>query len=184
MNGIMLVVAYLGGFNPARTRLSVPETGGLRARPGVLAAGSLLTFGAVAALTGWSGPILDALETSPETFRLAAGIMTGLTVALHVVRPRPATEPELRGWRAAVWPVAFPRLFTPVIATLALSTGASDGVPGSLIGAAVGLVTVNLLGLVPRRELGDRVLRWAGRMTAVALMITAVFLIVDGIRDV
>jgi small neutral amino acid transporter SnatA (MarC family) len=83
-----------------------------------------------------------------------------------------------------VWPVAFPRLFTPVIATLALSTGASDGVPGSLIGAAVGLVTVNLLGLVPRRELGDRVLRWAGRMTAVALMITAVFLIVDGIRDV
>jgi small neutral amino acid transporter SnatA (MarC family) len=184
VNGILLVVAYLGGFNPARARLSVPETDGLRARPGVLAAGSLLAFGAVAALAGWSGPILEALETSPETFRLAAGIMAGLTVALFIVWPRPATEPELAGWKAALWPVAFPRLVTPVIATLALSTGASDGVPGSLIGAAVGLVTVNLVGLVPRRELPDRVLLWAGRMTAVALMITAVFLIVDGIRDV
>lgn len=184
MNGILLIVAYLGGCNPARSRLAVPEAEDRRARPGVLAAGSLVAFGAVAALAGWSGPILEALRISPETFRLAAGITAGLTAALFLVSPRPASEPELAGGRAALWPVAFPRLFTPVIAALALSTGASDGVPGSLIGAAVALGILNVLGAIPRRELPDRVLLWAGRMTSVALVLAAVFLIVDGIRDV
>jgi small neutral amino acid transporter SnatA (MarC family) len=184
MNGVLLVVAYLAGINPARSRLSIPEGDGLRARPGVLLGGSVLAFAAISALAGWSGPILEALKVSPETFRLAAGVVAALSTIIMISRPRPATEPELGGWRAAIWPVAFPRLFTPVAATLALTTGASDGVPGTLLGAAVALVLVNLLGAVPRRELPDRVLLWAGRMTAVALAIVAVFLLVSGIRDV
>lgn len=184
MNGVLLAIAYLAVVNPPRTRTGVPEDGTGRARSGVLGLGSVGALLALGALGGWSGPILDALQITPETFRLAAGLIVGIAGLRTLVVERPADEPELDGWGAAAWPVAFPRLFTPETAALALTTGSQEGGMAVLGGAAAALALLNALGWLRRTERTDRFLVRLGRMMSVLLMVMAVFLVVDGIRDV
>ncbi len=183
MNGIFLVVTALAAINPPRTRLGLPETD-LRARMGPVSAGSVLAFGALVGLTALSGPLLDALEVTPETFRIAAGFVLLVAGVRSLLRPRPVEEPELEGWGAAVWPVAFPRLFTPEAVAFAIAAGASDGVAGAVIALGTGIVGVILLGMVERRPVADGVLRWTGTLLAVLVVLAATFLMIDGIRDV
>ena len=184
MSGALLVITFLAAVNPARVRLGVPETGSARARPAVLGGGTLLGLGVVWALAAVSGPLLDWLEVTPETFRIAAGITAVLAAAVVLVSPRPADEPELPGWRAALWPVAFPRLAAPQVLVLAISTGAQEGVAATLGAAAVSLGVLGVFGLVPRRGVTDRALLWLGRVLAALLVVAAIGLIIEGIREV
>lgn len=184
MSGALLVIAYLAAVNPPRARLGLPETGADRARPFVLGGGLLLGFGVVWGLAAVSGPLLDWLEVTPETFRIAAGITAVLAAAVVLVRPRPADEPELPGRLAALWPVAFPRLAAPQVLVLAISTGAQEGVAATLAAAAVSLGVLGVLGLVPRRGVADRALLWLGRVLAALLVVVAIWLIIEGIREV
>jgi small neutral amino acid transporter SnatA (MarC family) len=162
----------------------MPEGEAGRARPYVLATGALLALGGIAALAGWSGPILETLEVSPETFRIAAGIVVAVAAVRTLVAARPAAEPEPDGWRAALWPTAFPRLFTPEVAALALSTGSQEGGWAALWAALAAMAATAALGAVRRTPTADRVLLRLGRLLALGMALTAVFLIVDGIRDV
>jgi small neutral amino acid transporter SnatA (MarC family) len=184
MTAALLVAAYLGAMNVARTRLGVPEGESGRARLPALVGGSLLSFGLVAALAGWSGPLLRALQITPETFRIAAGIVVILAAAYVLVVPRPAAEPVPGGWWAALWPVCFPLLAGPEVMALAVATGSREGVPAALTAAAVALGALLVLGVLPRRPLADRVLVWSARVLGMVLLIVGVWLAVDGIRDV
>lgn len=184
MNAAWLILAYLGAMNVARTRLGVPEGGGGRARLPALAGGSLLAWGVVAALAGWSGPLLRALQITPETFRIAAGIAAVLAAANVLFVPRPAAEPVPRGGWAALWPVCFPLLAGPEVLALAVATGTREGVAATLVSAAVALAALLVLGAVPRRSLSDRVLVWVARVLGLVLLVAGLWLAVDGIRDV
>lgn len=184
MTTALLVAAYLGAMNVARTRLGVPEAQTRRARLPALAGGSLLTLGVIAALAGWSGPLLRFLQITPETFRIAAGIAGILAAAYVLVVPRPATEPVPGGWWAALWPVCFPLLAGPELLALAVTTGTEEGVPATLAAAAISLAVLLALGGVPRRPLADRVLVWAARLLGLVLLVVGLWLAVDGIRDV
>jgi len=184
MTAGLLVAAYLAAFNVARTRLAVPEAGDGRARPGVLAGGAALALGVVAALAGWSGPLLRSLEVAPETFRIAAGFTGIIAAAVVLAVPRPPAEPVPRRWRAALWPVAFPLLLGPEVLALAVATGSQEGLPATLVAAGVALAVLVGLGTVPRRPLPDRVLLWASRVLGAVLLLVALWLAVDGIRDV
>lgn len=180
----LLLVAYFGGLNPARARLGLPETD-KRARTAALAAGSLLSLGLVAALAGWSGPLLRSLEITPETFRIAAGIAAILGSALALLRPRPAAEPApARWWAAAWWPVCFPLLVGPEVMALAVATGSQEGVAPTLGAAAAALLAGIALGRLPRGPVADGVLRWAARVLGLLLLVAGIWLAVDGIRDV
>jgi len=180
----LLVIAYLAALNVARTRLGAPEGEGGRARPLVLAGGSLLALGIVAALAGWSGPLLGALQITPETFRIAAGIAAMLAGAYVLVAPRPAAEPAPAGGWAMIWPICFPLLAGPEVMALAVATGSGEGLPPTLAAAGSALAALFLVGLVPRRPLADRVLLWASRVLGLLLLLVGVWLAVDGIRDV
>jgi len=180
----LLVAAYLGALNVARARLGSPEAGNGRARLVPLAGGSLLTLGVVAALAGWSGPLLRSLQITPETFRIAAGIAAILAAAYVLVVPRPAAEPVPGGWWPALWPVCFPLLAGPEVLALAVATGSREGVPATLAAAGVALAVLLALGALPRRPLGDRVLVWSARVLAMVLLVVGLWLAVDGIRDV
>lgn len=184
MNGILLGIAYLATVNPLRTRVGLPESDGGRGRMSVLALGAVIALGGVLALAGWSGPILDALEVSPETFRLAAGIVITVAAMVLLARPRPATEPEASGAKAALWPVAYPRLLSAEVVALALTTGTKEGVVATLVAAAIAFGLTVALGWLPRTDFTDRVLVNTGRLFTVLLAIVAVYLMVDGIRDV
>jgi small neutral amino acid transporter SnatA (MarC family) len=184
MNGILLTVAYLAAVNPLRTRLELPEEPSGRARPGVLGAGAVLAVGGVAATAGWSGPLLDLLEVTPETFRLAAGVVLAAAAIVTLFRPRPAPEPEARGALAALWPVLYPRLLGAEVVALALTTGAKEGVAPSVAAAGGALAAVVAAGAMRRTPFADRVLAGLGRLLTVLLTVVALYLIVDGIRDV
>ena len=180
----LLVAAYLAACNVARTRLGVPEDASGRARPGALAGGAALAFGVTAALAGFSGPLLRALEVTPETFRIGAGFVAAIAAAIVLAVPRPAAEPIPRRWRAAVWPVAFPLLAGPEVLALAVATGSQEGVPATLAAAGIALAVLIALGLLPRRPLPDRALVWASRLLGAVLLLVGIWLAVDGIRDV
>jgi small neutral amino acid transporter SnatA (MarC family) len=180
----LLVAAYLAAVNVARTRLGLPEDPRGRARPAVLAGGAALAFGAVAALAGWSGPLLRSLEITPETFRIAAGFALTIAAVAALLAPRPAAEPVPRGWRAALWPVAFPLLLGPEVMALAVATGTQEGVPATLGATGAALAALLALGALPRRPLPDRVLLWLSRVLGVVLLVAGMWLAVDGIRDV
>lgn len=184
MNGILLGIAYLAAVNPLRTRLGLPEHEGGRAKMGVLVMGALLALGGVLALAGGSQSLLEALEVSPETFRLAAGIVISVAAMVTLARPRPADEPEAEGWMAAVWPVFYPRLLAVEVVALALTTGTKEGVAATLAAAGVAFGLTIALGAIRRTGFADRVLLHTGRLVVVLLVIVAVFLMVDGIRDV
>lgn len=180
----LLVAAYLAAWNVARTRLGVPEDASGTARGAVLAGGSALAFGVVAALAGLSGPLLRALEITPETFRIGAGFVAVIAAAVVLAVPRPAAEPVPRRWRAAIWPVAFPLLAGPEVLALAVATGSQEGVPATLAAAGAALAGLVALGFLPRRPLPDRVLLWASRLLGAVLLLVGIWLAVDGIRDV
>ncbi len=180
----LLVAAYLAVLNVARTRLGVPEDEKGRARPAVLAGGALVAFGVVAALAGWSGPLLRSLEITSETFRIGAGFVAAIAGGVVLAVPRPAVEPVPRGWRAALWPVAFPLLAGPEVLALAVATGSQEGFGLTLGAAGIALAALMALGFLPRRPLPDRVLLWSSRVLGAVLLLVAIWLAVDGIRDV
>ena len=183
MNPILLVATALAALNPARTRLGVPEAGD-RARPFPIVAGTAAGLVVAIGLAAVSGPFLDVLEVNPETFRIAAGLVLAVAGLRSIVWPRPAEEPELGGRRAAVWPVAVPRVLSPEVAALALTAGSIEGVAVTAAALAAAGGALVLLGLVARRPVADGVLRWAGSILAVLLVVAAAFVMIDGIRDV
>jgi hypothetical protein len=119
-------------------------------------------------------PLLDALDVSPESFRLAAGLVLAVEGARALVWPRPADEPELPGLAAALVPVAFPLLLQPGVIVLALAAGAED-VAASGIGALA--VALLLAAALPARALlpaGARVLGALEIVAGAALAVAAI----------
>ncbi len=179
----MLVVAFLAAVNPFRVRPGLPEVDG-RARPRALAAGCLLVFALGAVAVAAAPALLDGLDVSPETFRLAAGFVMAVAAGWVLWFPHRGDEPELAGMGAAAVPVAFPLLISPELFVLTISAGADENAAAVLGSLAVALVAVFALGAVPRRGATTALLRAGSRLTAALLMVAAVVLIVSGIRDV
>ena len=75
--------------------------------------GAALVIAAGAGLVAVSTELLDAIEVTPETYRIAAGTVAALVGMRVVVFPGRAEEPQLNGMWASVVPVAFPLLLTP-----------------------------------------------------------------------
>jgi small neutral amino acid transporter SnatA (MarC family) len=182
MTGLLAIVAWLAVLDPPRTRLGLPESGSGRARLGIVGPGVVLGIGVLLVIAAAANSVLGALEITPEMFRIAAGFVLLIEAARMFFVAEPAQEPVAAGWRGAVWPVAYPWVVTPASIVLALTTGASDGVlwiPAVVAGAAlVGL------GATAPGPIGRRVLVALGRLLAVAVVLTAVWLAIAGVREV
>ena len=159
-------------------RLVLPER-----RPAV-ALGALLALGSGAAVAAVGGAFLDALDISPETFLLAAGLVLALEGARALLVARPAAEPVLAGLGAAVVPVLFPLLLTPGVVALALAAG-GDGLAAEAVGAlAVALAAVVLTTWIRRGERADGLLAAGGRLLGAAEVAAGIALAVDSLHDV
>ena len=100
-------------------------------------------------------------------------------------RRPPPPEPALAGRRAALVPVAIPAVARPALLVVALGAGADQGVlVGAAAMAAGSPLLVGLVAAAPTERTGGRVLRWAGRLLAAALVAGGVILTLDGIMDV
>ena len=102
MTFAFLLFALVAAVNPCRLRLALPE------RRGAVLLGALIALAAVAAIALAGGALLDALDISPESFRLGAAVVLALEGARALVLARPGQEPELPGLGVALVPVAFP----------------------------------------------------------------------------
>jgi small neutral amino acid transporter SnatA (MarC family) len=174
MSLAFLVVAFVAAVNPCRTRLGY---GGPWA---TVALGCAVALAAGAALAAAGGTVLDAIDVSPESFRLAAGLILAVEGARTLVWPRPSVEPELRGLAAAVVPVAFPLLLQPSVVALALAAGGDETAGKAILALAVALAVTAAAAAV---RTGDLLV--AGSRLLGALELAAgVALAVDAITDV
>jgi small neutral amino acid transporter SnatA (MarC family) len=185
-SGWLWAAVLLLALNPARAAFGVPRAGrSPRDVLGVAAAGGAIGGLAVCAAAAAGGPLLDALDVSDPSFRIAAGIVAGLAGALDLFRRPPPPEPALPGWRAALIPVALPVVARPALLVMALGAGADRGVLVSAGAMAAGVALLaGPVAAAPTEGTGGRVLRWAGRLLAAGLVAGGVLLTVDGILDV
>ncbi|HET9738767.1 MAG TPA: MarC family protein [Solirubrobacteraceae bacterium] len=177
--GWLWVAVLLLALNPARAAFAVPRAG--RSPLGVAAAGGLIGGLAVCAAAALGDPLLDALDVSEPSFRIAAGLVAVLTGVTDLFRRPPAAEPALSGWRGALVPLAIPVVARPALIVLALGAGADRGVLVSAGAMAIGAV---LLTALAAWHPEDRALRWAGRVLAAALVVGGVILGLDGVLAV
>jgi len=185
-SGWLWAAALVLALNPARAAFGVPRAGRpQRTVVGVAAVGGVIGALAVCAAAAAGGPLLEALDVSEPSFRLAAGIVAVLAGAVDVFRRPPPAEPALAGWRAALIPVAIPAVARPALLVLALGAGADRGVLESAGAMAMGIVLLTGLAAAwPTEGPRGRVLRWAGRLLAAALVACGVILAFDGILAV
>jgi small neutral amino acid transporter SnatA (MarC family) len=168
----------VAAVNPCRVRLALPE------RRAVVAFGALLALGTAAAVAAVGGAFLDALDISPESFRLAAAVVLALEGARALILPRPGAEPDLAGFGAALVPVAFPLLLTPGVVALALVAG-GDEMAAEAVGAlALAFGSVLVASLVPRGDRADALLAAGGRLLGAAEIAAGIALAVDALHDV
>jgi small neutral amino acid transporter SnatA (MarC family) len=185
-SGWLWAAALLLALNPARAAFGVPRAGrSPRAIARVAALGGLAGGLAVCAAALLGGPLLEALDVSESSFRLAAGIVAVLAGVADLFRRPPAPEPALAGGRAALVPVAVPLVARPALLVMALGAGADRGVLVSVGAMALGVAL--LTGLAARRPTegaAARVLRWASRLFAAALVACGVVLTIEGLLAV
>jgi small neutral amino acid transporter SnatA (MarC family) len=147
-----------------------------------LAAGLTWLLGVAAAAL--SGPILDALDVSAATFRVATGIVIGLAAARWLFFGASAADVDTapRGWRRVAIPLLIPTLVSPQLAMAAISNGADEGVLVVAWTAAVSLALAWLAATVAKR----RRTPWSAATRFVgALGIAVAFaLVVDGVKSV
>lgn len=179
---IVLVLA----LNPARAAFAVPRADRTqRDVIGVCAAGGAIGGLAVVAAAALADPLLDALDVSDPSFRVAAGIVAGLAGVSDLFRRPPQPEPALPGRRAALVPVAIPAVARPALLVVAIGAGADQGVLVSVGAMAAGVaVLTGLVAGVPPDGPRGRVLLWASRLLAAGLVAVGAILTVDGIMDV
>jgi small neutral amino acid transporter SnatA (MarC family) len=185
-SGWLWAAALVLALNPARAAFGVPRAGrSPRTVVGVAALGGAIGGLTVCAVAAAGGPLLDALDVSEPSFRVAAGIVAAVAGAADLFRRPPAPEPALSHWRAALIPVAIPVVARPALVVLALSAGADQGVLPSAGAMAIGVALLTALAAGWETEgPRGRVLRWVGRVLAAGLVACGVILTIAGVLDV
>jgi small neutral amino acid transporter SnatA (MarC family) len=152
-----LVAAFLGTTNAGR--LALARGGVLRALP----AG----FVFVVAVVLLADELLDALDISPESFRIAAGLVLAVRGLWMVVGAISVSG-------------AYSAVVTPELALLAVSAGA-DEPTGKVLAAAAIAFAVGALASIPA---GQRLLAPAARFLSALQVVVGVALVVSGVQDV
>jgi small neutral amino acid transporter SnatA (MarC family) len=173
-----LVVAFVAAVNPCRARLAFAGPW-----PHLVVGAALAGLGAVALAAVGAG-LLDALDVSPESFRLAAGAALGIEGARTLAWPRPAADDGLPGLWAAVVPVAFPILLQPGVVVLALAAGGDEAVGKAVAALAVALALAAATGAIRGGTRADSLLVAGSRLLGAVELTAGVALAVDAIRDV
>jgi hypothetical protein len=160
-----LVAGFLATTNAGRIALAAR---GERPATRTLAIALIAGLALIAVGVFLADDLLDALDISPESFRIAAGIVLAASGARTIVWPRPS------GPFGAI-------LVTPALACMAVSSGA-DAATGKVMGAAViALAVAAIAGWAPPRE---PVAGLAAQFLSALQVVIAVALVISGIRDV
>jgi multiple antibiotic resistance protein len=185
-SALLWAAALLLALNPARAALGVPRN----TLPGrdsvwVACAGGVIGGLLVCMAAALGDALLDALDVSEPSFRLAAGIVALVAGAADLVRGPPSPEPALDGCKAALVPVAVPLVARPALLVMALGAGADRSVLVAVGAMAFGIAVLTALAArLPADGPRRRVLDWVRRVLGAGLLASGVLLAIDGILDV
>lgn len=174
------LLALFAAVNP----LAVAAALWPRERRLTMAAAAAIAFAVAVVCAGVSDPILDALDVTLGTFRVAAAVVLGLAGARWLIAGAPtvaADGPSGGPGRVAV-PLLIPVLLTPQLVMVSVSVGADEGVTVVAAGAAVSLALAWVAVVVSKRHRAG----WTAGLRLVAALGIAVALglAVDGVRTV
>jgi small neutral amino acid transporter SnatA (MarC family) len=169
------LAALAAAVNPAAVALAA----GGRVPPrlaAIAAATAAVVLGTAVAL---ARPLLDGLALSPESFRVAAGIvMIAGGIQVFLFSRRAPRSPQ--SWQEAVHPLGLPAIATPAAAAAAISVSANEGVSLALGGVALAIALGGAGVLAgPRPALGT-----AARFIAALLIVLGIAEIVDGVKAI
>jgi hypothetical protein len=184
---IVAVLALVALANPGRVALGFPAAGrSRRQRAAVAALGSTLAGAALVIVAVVSSPVLDWLQVSAPTVRIAAALVVAVTGVIDLVGRVPSPDPGLPGLGGALVPVLIPLVLRPALALLALSAGADHGVAPVVVGAALIVAATVGAGVVVPLEPGPKraMARWTMAILAVVVIAIAIAMAVDGVFDV
>ena len=170
----------LAAVNPAAVAVALWP----RERAAVGATAAAVTWVLVLAAAGFSEPLLDALDVSAATFRIATGVVIGLAGARWLVFGASPVDVDAPpgSWQRLGVPLLIPALVSPQLAMAAISTGADDGTLVAAWTAATALVLAWIAATVAkRRRLGWLV---AVRFVGALGILVAFALVVDGVKSV
>lgn len=171
-----VVVAFVATLDPFRRRdaLSVQHARDVRA-------GAALATVAYALLAVLGATARDALDVSAPNARLAAGLVL-LVAGVHATVARPATHPTEPPSRTD-WlvPVCFPVLLRPDLALVALAADGAASVATTVIAAALATAAAAAWWSLGPPDADRRLVRGASAVLAVALVVAAVRLLLDGL---
>jgi small neutral amino acid transporter SnatA (MarC family) len=180
---LLLVVAAIAAVNAPRARSALPDE-----EPALIGAlGAAVALVPLAVLAACAHPLIDALDLTSPTVRMAAGAALAVQGVVTMVTRPPAPEPRLAGRRAALVPVAFPVLLTPGLGLLTASGSLDRSAPTAVLVVAAALATVAAVAAVtspPNRPTAGRVARGAAVLVAAALVLAGLGLVVDGLFDI
>ena len=138
---------------------------------------ALLSAALVTLAAGLSEPLLDLLDVSPPTFRVAAGVVLAVAgIRWVVVGARPIVDdrPSVVG--------LLPFFVTPQLVAIAITVGVDDGVATAAIAGAVGLLVAVIA--ASWRGQGLTWWSWAARLVGLAGVAVGLALVVDGVKTV
>jgi small neutral amino acid transporter SnatA (MarC family) len=171
--------ALLAAVNPPAVAVSLKG----RERAVLITAGITITLLLVVAWAAASEAVLDSLDVGPPTFRIATGIVLGVTAArCLVVGGHVITVPTpVSSWRRLLVPVLIPVLLTPQLVMVAIARGADDGVAVVALAAVLSLAMAGAFAVT-----GDGGEVWvaAARFVAALGIVVALDLAVDGVKSV
>lgn len=184
MSSWLALGAMIATLDPLRVHPGLPGSC-RRDRLELAALGAALVFGLLVLAAALSGPLLDAVEISAPTARIAAGVAVALLGGRDAVTGPVAAEPALAGRRAAVVPVAVPHLFQPGLTLLTVSAATDLGVVRASGLVLVGLVLVVALGAVdPPDGAGARLERAGQALTGGVALALGAALVLNGVLDI
>lgn len=172
MNEIVAVLLVLVAVNPVRRRYELPSD----RRQVAAGAGMTLALLLVLGLTGEA--VLEALDITVPTFRVAVGLVLVIRAFVDLVRALPKGGPVPRGLQGAVAPVLFPVLLRPEVGLVAMLVGADAGIGWLVIGALLALLDPVFWA---ERTGNARLDRAFGAALSAVAIVLAVDLLVDGV---
>ena len=179
----VVLIAFVAAVNPAGALATMtPARPTLSARLPIAVAALAIGAGLLVVAALVEGPLLDALDLEPETFRISAGTIM-VTAGAYALLIGPLAYPIEEGWRGALFPFAFPLLAGPASLAAAVAY-ADDPGEGEAIGAGLVVVAVTAALFLVTRPRARPLLEALTRLTGAVLIAIAVGLIVSGVRDV
>jgi small neutral amino acid transporter SnatA (MarC family) len=169
MSVVRLIVFFTAIVDPPGVALAAAaDRRPLAATRWVLA--TIVAATAAALVAVFADELLDALDVSAETFRIAAGVVVAAGAAVRVANPRAGRDGD--AWAATV---------TPALLAAAVSFAADEGTARAIVGAWIALTFAYLMA-------AHRPARWLqpmlSRLASGLAIAVGVAMAVDGVLAV